>query len=165
MSHSQFHSIDLFILRHAWLNLWDKRMLLAESTRLLSFWEVCCIYRMRLKQLHWIWCDIRLNTIGVFRCIHAPSNRNQKKVSYVKLALVSHNFQCLNGTSSSRLIDPNSLLRLGSLKVHWVLLPIKPHHYIEYVPAKKTILTSSSNQFSLLRKTDWDFTDRVSLIV
>ena len=36
MSHSQFHSIDVFILRHAWLNLWDKRMLLAESTRLLS---------------------------------------------------------------------------------------------------------------------------------
>jgi hypothetical protein len=36
MSHSQFHSIDAFILRHAWLNLWDKRMLLAESTRLLS---------------------------------------------------------------------------------------------------------------------------------
>ena len=36
MSHSQFHSIEVFILRHAWLNLWDKRMLLAESTRLLS---------------------------------------------------------------------------------------------------------------------------------
>ena len=35
MSHSQFHSIKSFILRHAWLNLWDKRMLLAESTRLL----------------------------------------------------------------------------------------------------------------------------------
>ena len=26
MSHSQFHSIKLFILRHAWLNLWDKHM-------------------------------------------------------------------------------------------------------------------------------------------
>ena len=26
MSHSQFHRIDLFILRHAWLNLWDKHM-------------------------------------------------------------------------------------------------------------------------------------------
>src|SRR6202035_4029410 len=26
MSHSQFHHIDLFILRHAWLNLWDKHM-------------------------------------------------------------------------------------------------------------------------------------------
>jgi hypothetical protein len=26
MSHSQFHSINLFILRHAWLNLWDKHM-------------------------------------------------------------------------------------------------------------------------------------------
>ena len=42
MSHSQFHSIDSFILRHAWLNLWDKRMLLAESTRLLSLscWHI-----------------------------------------------------------------------------------------------------------------------------
>ena len=26
MSHSQFHSIESFILRHAWLNLWDERM-------------------------------------------------------------------------------------------------------------------------------------------
>ena len=26
MSHSQFHCINLFILRHAWLNLWDKHM-------------------------------------------------------------------------------------------------------------------------------------------
>ena len=26
MSHSQFHSITAFILRHAWLNLWDKHM-------------------------------------------------------------------------------------------------------------------------------------------
>ena len=26
MSHSQFHSMNLFILRHAWLNLWDKHM-------------------------------------------------------------------------------------------------------------------------------------------
>ena len=26
MSHSQFHSVDLFTLRHAWLNLWDKHM-------------------------------------------------------------------------------------------------------------------------------------------
>ena len=26
MSHSQFHSIKEFILRHAWLNLWDKHM-------------------------------------------------------------------------------------------------------------------------------------------
>jgi hypothetical protein len=35
MSHSQFHSINSFIQTFAWLNLWDKRMLLAESTRLL----------------------------------------------------------------------------------------------------------------------------------
>ena len=26
MSHSQFHCIEAFILRHAWLSLWDKHM-------------------------------------------------------------------------------------------------------------------------------------------
>ena len=74
---------------------------------------------MRLKQLHWIWCDIRPKYNRCFSlAIHAPSNRSQKKVSYVKLALVSHNFRCLNDTSSSHLIDPNSLLGRGSLKVY-----------------------------------------------
>ena len=33
MSRPQFHSTDLFILRHAWLSLRDKHMLLAGSTR------------------------------------------------------------------------------------------------------------------------------------
>ena len=51
MSHSQFHSIDLFILRHAWLNLWDKRMLLAESTRLLSLVSSSFISKERKKRL------------------------------------------------------------------------------------------------------------------
>jgi hypothetical protein len=37
MSHSQFRHIEL-ILRHAWLNLQVKHMLLAGSTRLLPFW-------------------------------------------------------------------------------------------------------------------------------
>ena len=49
MSHSQFHSIDLFILRHAWLNLWDKRMLLAESTRLLSLFNSAPARKLKLR--------------------------------------------------------------------------------------------------------------------
>ena len=42
MSRPQFHSTDLFILRHAWLSLRDKHMLLAGSTRKLhsSLWRV-----------------------------------------------------------------------------------------------------------------------------
>ena len=51
MSHSQFHSIDLFILRHAWLNLWDKRMLLAESTRLLIFVPLLTLLIILLRSL------------------------------------------------------------------------------------------------------------------
>jgi hypothetical protein len=37
MSRPQFHSTDLFILRHAWLSLRDKHMLLAGSTRKLPY--------------------------------------------------------------------------------------------------------------------------------
>ena len=80
--------IDLFILRHAWLNLWDKRMLLAESTRLLSFWIECCIFR----KCDWNNCNewdaiSDSCTIGIFSCILASLNHNQKKVSFVKSAL------------------------------------------------------------------------------
>jgi hypothetical protein len=45
MSRPQFHRIDLFILRHAWLSLRDKHMLLAGSTRKLQifFFFFFCI--------------------------------------------------------------------------------------------------------------------------
>ena len=41
MSHSQFHSTKLFILRHAWLNLWDKRMTTGRINQvyILSFFD------------------------------------------------------------------------------------------------------------------------------
>jgi len=61
-------------------------------------------------QTHYNWC--------FSLAPHAPHDRSQKKVSYVKLALVSHSFRCLDDTSSSHLIDPNSLLGFGFRKVH-----------------------------------------------
>jgi hypothetical protein len=46
MSHSQFHCIDLFILRHAWLNLWDKHMTTGRINQV-SYKhcsDACCIF-------------------------------------------------------------------------------------------------------------------------
>jgi hypothetical protein len=37
MSHSQFHSKNLFILRHAWLNLWDKHMTTGRINQVTTF--------------------------------------------------------------------------------------------------------------------------------
>ena len=39
MSHSQFHSTNLFILRHAWLNLWDKHMTTGRINQVTTFPE------------------------------------------------------------------------------------------------------------------------------
>ena len=41
MSHSQFHSIKSFILRHAWLNLWDKHMTTGRINQVTTKSEVC----------------------------------------------------------------------------------------------------------------------------
>ena len=70
MSHSQFHSIELFILRHAWLNLWDKHMTTGRINQV--------AYRKR-------WGFICMNTL-IKRCplpvlfrfselLHTPINR------------------------------------------------------------------------------------------
>ena len=39
MSHSQFHSTNLFILRHAWLNLWDKHMTTGRINQVTTFYN------------------------------------------------------------------------------------------------------------------------------
>ena len=49
MSHSQFHSVDLFTLRHAWLNLWDKHMTTGRINQVATFkhklrTECACIH-------------------------------------------------------------------------------------------------------------------------
>ena len=46
MSHSQFHSIDLFILRHAWLNLWDKHMTTGRINQV-SYFELLLLQQRR----------------------------------------------------------------------------------------------------------------------
>ena len=40
MSHSQFHSTKLFILRHAWLNLWDKHMTTGRINQVTTFQNI-----------------------------------------------------------------------------------------------------------------------------
>ena len=37
MSHSQFHSTNLFILRHAWLSLWEKHMTTGRINQVTTF--------------------------------------------------------------------------------------------------------------------------------
>ena len=46
MSRSQFHSIKLFILTHAWLNLWDERMTTGRINQIAIFdWRVEKIHK------------------------------------------------------------------------------------------------------------------------
>ena len=41
MRHSQFHSKNLFILRHAWLNLWDKHMTTGRINQVTIHSHIC----------------------------------------------------------------------------------------------------------------------------
>ena len=58
MSHSQFHSIKLFTLRHAWLNLWDKHMTTGRINqitivqRMASFFELWTLQIRRYEEAH-----------------------------------------------------------------------------------------------------------------
>ena len=54
MSRSQFHSINLFILTHAWLNLWDERMTTGRIN------QVAIIYPTHVTQ---VGSQFRANTI------------------------------------------------------------------------------------------------------
>ena len=52
MSHSQFHSTDLFILRHAWLNLWDKHMTTGRINQVSYENEVKTLRKNAQNQFH-----------------------------------------------------------------------------------------------------------------
>jgi hypothetical protein len=93
MSHSQFRHIEL-ILRHAWLNLQVKHMLLAGSTRLLTFWVEGPPKRAKVYSEDWAASGglsmpvllatssvARLNAHGVFSPGEGPC-RSPKKASY-----------------------------------------------------------------------------------
>ncbi len=57
MSHSQFHSTNLFILRHAWLNLWDKHMTTGRINQVTTI-------RMHMVQ-HQVLMHKALSSMGV----------------------------------------------------------------------------------------------------
>ena len=59
MSHSQFHSIELFILTHAWLNLWDKRMTTGRINQVTRYLKYSFIKpkRFRCKAIRSGWVD------------------------------------------------------------------------------------------------------------
>ena len=61
MSHSQFHSTNLFILRHAWLNLWDKHMTTGRINQVTTFPTRCELY-IKYSASH---MDQHLSSIGV----------------------------------------------------------------------------------------------------
>lgn len=61
MSHSRFHLYWKYVLRRAWLSLWNKHMLLAGSTRYLAFllYTRCPQEWDRVAMVWWsnTWCD------------------------------------------------------------------------------------------------------------
>ena len=54
MSHSQFHSTNLFILRHAWLNLWDKHMTTGRINQVTTFPYYTNTQAMTLSQWEFV---------------------------------------------------------------------------------------------------------------
>ena len=72
MSHSQFHSTNLFILRHAWLNLWDKHMTTGRINQVTTFRSAfAAIIYLCVTSTHFPWCGVR----HLFMCweIHRSS--------------------------------------------------------------------------------------------
>ena len=104
MSHSQFHSTKLFILRHAWLNLWDKHMTTGRINQVTTVHLLLC-RALRLLLMTW---GSRLQT-GVHQTSRrgvncsqsqqffvSPSRRNKRawqKLQLDHLVPRSHKFQ------------------------------------------------------------------------
>ena len=81
MSHSQFHSTNLFILRHAWLNLWDKHMTTGRINQVTTIQMHICatsdtrttrhflqwVFITRLRMCLWIFIQSQLKHIFQFQ--------------------------------------------------------------------------------------------------
>jgi hypothetical protein len=95
MSHSQFHSINLFILRHAWLNLWDKHMTTGRINQVTTFQSAfAAIIYSRVT-------NTRFQRYGVhyhFPCfkIHRSSTNRDQECFY----MASSNVEPTNGITS-----------------------------------------------------------------
>ena len=91
MSHSQFHSTNLFILRHAWLNLWDKHMTTGRINQVTTFqvqrqagWTLQRPILLQLGKfafswagVHWRW-SIGLCCFVTFSGVHSKSSHKPK---------------------------------------------------------------------------------------
>ena len=64
MSHSQFHCINLFILRHAWLNLWDKHMTTGRINQVTTLHFLLLDLKL-LKALHQNQSENKWETLGL----------------------------------------------------------------------------------------------------
>lgn len=91
MSHSQFHSTNLFILRHAWLNLWDKHMTTGRINQVTTslhslfkgsnstltndglFPSTGCFR----SEIEWIWCNSLRTTPPRESFINGSAHQNQ----------------------------------------------------------------------------------------
>ena len=70
MSHSRFHLDWKYVLRRAWLSLWNKHMLLAGSTRYRSLLNILT-HSLKRVWIAIVWCV--LNCVKQFR--HTPLHR------------------------------------------------------------------------------------------
>jgi hypothetical protein len=121
MSHSQFHSTNLFILRHAWLNLWDKHMTTGRINQVTTFRSAfaAIIYSCAWQARTLSWCGVHhlficWRSIAAQGCL--PPNEREYKPPWTHKwhHLVSHSH-----TSQAR--SPCPIKRTKVTRLRWGL--------------------------------------------
>ena len=128
MSHSQFHSTNLFILRHAWLNLWDKHMTTGRINQVTTFHSLSN-ERFTLNTLnasaHFLEWEF-INSIKLIIKISSKTTRTVQKKTEGRFA-DSHIQKSLfkrMRLSNHEPTTQHSSLQIGTFKVKYHL---KPH--------------------------------------
>ena len=74
MSHSQFHSTNVFILRHAWLNLWDKHMTTGRINQVTTLAQAripaAYYYKTQVPVMRYKMSHNKAATTSVYRDFH-----------------------------------------------------------------------------------------------
>ena len=102
MSHSQFHSTRSLILRHAWLNLWDKHMTTGRINQVAtsSFFMSQPFYRKQHEGSQ-VCVDILncvLASVSQLSCTTALRRRQRRKSSVEERRRQKHRLSCTSGT-------------------------------------------------------------------
>ena len=150
MSHSQFRCIEL-ILRHAWLNLWDKHMTTGRinqvATNHKKWKQLCSGNRFDVRSLC-VWnFDCVLASVSQLSCTTAPlrrqhlafrAKRRQKNGLFSTSAVIitalsgARNFCCLDGWSnhwSIQLQREYRSSRVGWRSIRWKSKRRKANHW------------------------------------